>query len=256
MYVNITGSSNNKDIYIYQSYRKENGKTSSRIFKKLGKYNELLERFDNDKEKLMAWAKEEARKETEAYNNKAIPIPLKLSQKAFITKDEERCFNVGYLFLQQLCTDLRIDNICRKIKERHKFKYDFSAILTDLIYARILSPSSKLSSYTFCQKLLEPPKYSLQNVYRALSVMAKNPFLFRRSCIVIQILFTPEIQKYCITIVQITTSKSRKKMETNVMEKAKKIDQTLLLQWAYLWMLTVYLLLLIFFLATKTSRLP
>ena len=75
MYVNITGSSNNKDIYIYQSYRKENGKTSSRIFKKLGKYNELLERFDNDKEKLMAWAKEEARKETEAYNNKAVPIP-------------------------------------------------------------------------------------------------------------------------------------------------------------------------------------
>ncbi len=60
MYVNITGSSNNKDIYIYQSYRKENGKTSSRIFKKLGKYNELLESFDNDKEKLMAWAKEEA----------------------------------------------------------------------------------------------------------------------------------------------------------------------------------------------------
>ena len=90
MYVNITGSSNNKDIYIYQSYRKENGKTSSRIFKKLGKYNELLERFDNDKEKLMAWAKEEARKETEAYNNKAGPSPLKLSQKAFITKDEER----------------------------------------------------------------------------------------------------------------------------------------------------------------------
>ena len=26
----------NKDVYIYQSYRKENGKTSSRIFKKLG----------------------------------------------------------------------------------------------------------------------------------------------------------------------------------------------------------------------------
>ena len=62
MYVNITGSSNNKDVYIYQSYRKENGKTSSRIFKKLGKYNELLERFDTDEEKLMAWAKEEARK--------------------------------------------------------------------------------------------------------------------------------------------------------------------------------------------------
>ena len=88
MYVNITGSSNNKDVYIYQSYRKENGKTSSRIYKKLGKYNTLLEQFNNDEEKLMAWAKEEARKETEIFNNKSAPIPLKLSQKAFITKDE------------------------------------------------------------------------------------------------------------------------------------------------------------------------
>jgi transposase len=179
MYVNITGASNNKDVYIYQSFRKENGKTSSRIYKKLGKYNDLLARFDNDNDKLMAWAKEEARKETEAFNNRSVPTPISLSQNVIITKDEERCFNVGYLFLQQLCTDLRFDNICRKIRERHKFKYDFNAILTDLIYARILSPASKLSSYAFCQKLLEPPKYSLQNVYRALSVMAEESFFIQ-----------------------------------------------------------------------------
>lgn len=179
MYVNITGSANNKDVYIYQSYRKENGKTSSRIYKKLGKYNALLEQFDNDNEKLMAWAKEEARKETESYNNKCIPIPINLSQNALIKKDEERCFNVGYLFLQQLCTELRFDNICRKIKERHKFTYDINAILTDLIYSRILSPASKLSSYSFCKTLLEPPKYSLQDVYRSLSVMAEESFFIQ-----------------------------------------------------------------------------
>ena len=48
MYITITGSINNKDVYINQSYRKENGKTSSRIYKKLGKYNDLLEQFDGD----------------------------------------------------------------------------------------------------------------------------------------------------------------------------------------------------------------
>ena len=53
MYVNITGSANNKDVYIYQSYRKENGKTSSRIYRKLGKLNDLLARFDGDKDKMM-----------------------------------------------------------------------------------------------------------------------------------------------------------------------------------------------------------
>jgi transposase len=179
MYICITGSQNNKDVYIKRSYRKENGKTSSSIYKKLGKYNDLLQQFDGDSEKMMAWAKAEAKKETEAFNNKSIPIPISLSQKAVINKDEERCFNIGYLFLQQICAELRFDNICRKIKERHKFKYDINSILTDLIYARILSPSSKLSSYSFCKTLLEPPKYSLQNVYRSLSVMAEESFFIQ-----------------------------------------------------------------------------
>ena len=48
MYIAVTGSRNNKDVYIYQSFRKENGKSSSRIYKKLGKYNTLLEQFDGN----------------------------------------------------------------------------------------------------------------------------------------------------------------------------------------------------------------
>lgn len=30
MYIAVTGSKNNKDVYIYQSFRKEDGKSSSR----------------------------------------------------------------------------------------------------------------------------------------------------------------------------------------------------------------------------------
>lgn len=174
MYINITGSQNNKDVYIYQSYRKENGKTSSRIYKKLGKLNDLVHQFGGDQEKMMAWAKEQARIETENYQSKAGTVSVTFTQSAYIPKNEERSFNVGYLFLQQLCTELRLDKICRKIRSRYKFTYDFHAILTDLIYARILSPSSKLSSYSYCQSLMEPPKYALQNIYRALSVMAQE----------------------------------------------------------------------------------
>lgn len=58
----ITGSKNNKDVYINQSYRKENGKTSSRIYKKLGKLNDLLMQFSGDQDKMMAWARAEAKK--------------------------------------------------------------------------------------------------------------------------------------------------------------------------------------------------
>lgn len=174
MYVNITGSSNNKDVYIYQSYRKENGKTSSKIYRKLGKYNDLLKQFSGNHDALMEWAKSEAKKDTLEYNDKTSKVSVSLSQLAYIPKNQERCFHTGYLFLQKLCTDLQIDSICRKISKRHKYTYDFNAILTDLIFSRILSPASKLSSYAYCQTLLEPPKYELQNVYRALSVMAEE----------------------------------------------------------------------------------
>ena len=172
MYICITGSKNNKDVYIKQSYRKENGKTSSRIYKKLGKYNVLLEQFSGDEKKMMDWAKQEAEKETILYNRQKEKVSVSFSPLARIPLYEDRLFNVGYLFLQQICSELRLDNICRNIRNHHRFTYDFHAILTDLIYSRILSPSSKLSSYAYCQTLLEPPKYSLQNLYRSLSVLA------------------------------------------------------------------------------------
>ena len=174
MYVSITGNKGNQDVYIKQSYRKDNGKTSSRIYKKLGKYNTLLEQFSGNEKELMDWAKKEAEKETLAYNQQKEKVSLSLSPLARIPLDEERVFNIGYLFLQKICSELRMDNICRNIRNHNKFSYDFQAILTDLIYTRILAPSSKLSSYKYCHSLLEPPKYSLQDLYRALSVLAEE----------------------------------------------------------------------------------
>ena len=141
MYIAVTDSKNNKDVYIYQSFRKKDGKSSSRIYKKLGKYNTLLNQFDGDNEKLMAWAKSEAAKETELYNERTGKVTVEFSQAACIPMNEVRSFH---------------------------------AILTDIVYARVLSPSSKLSSYNFCKTLLEPPKYEIQDVYRALSVIAEE----------------------------------------------------------------------------------
>ena len=113
MYIALTGSENNKDVYIYHSFRKENGKSSSRIYKKLGKYNTLLEQFDGDRDKMMAWAREQADKETKLYKEATGKISVEFSKAACIPMNERRSFNVGYLFLQELCTQLRIDKICK-----------------------------------------------------------------------------------------------------------------------------------------------
>ena len=174
MYISLTGNSDNKDVYIKRSYRKSNGKTATQIHRKLGKLNELLDQFSGDYDAMMAWAKSEAEKDTMEYNAKAGSVTVSFSRSAYIPKNEERCFQIGYLFLQKLCTELKLDSICQKISKRHKYTYDFGAILTDQIFSRFLAPSSKLSSYSYCRTLLEPPKYELQNIYRALSVMAEE----------------------------------------------------------------------------------
>ena len=212
MYVSITGNKGNQDVYIKQSYRKENGKTSSRIYKKLGKYNDLLAQFSGDEAAMMDWAKKEVEKETLLYNQRREKVTVSFSPLARIPLDEERLFNVGYLFLQQLCTDLRLDNICRNIRNHHRFTYDFHAILTDLIYARILSPSSKLSSFSYCQSLLEPPKYSLQNLYRSLSVSQRNLITFRKSFTRTPTLSIPVTQKFFTTTAPTIISRLKRKM--------------------------------------------
>lgn len=145
MYISITGSPNNKDVYIYQSYRKENGKTSSRIYKKLGKFNDLLAQFSGDQDKLMEWAREEARKETELYNQHNGRVSVDFSQGARIPLNEARSFHIGYLFLQCLCTTLRMDKICRTIKSRHKFKYDLN------VFCQVLFPEKSVGIPFFQQ---------------------------------------------------------------------------------------------------------
>lgn len=173
MYINISKSKNAEQIYIIHSFRTKN-KTSSKIYKKLGSMSDLLPQFDYDRQKVIDWAKEQARIETEKYNIENESVSIDFHPNQIIKKDLQRSFNCGYLFLQSLYTQLHFDNICRNIRNRHQFDYDINAILSDLIYARILQPSSKKSSYDFAQLLLEKPKYKLHDVYRALSVLAKE----------------------------------------------------------------------------------
>ena len=64
--------------------------------------------------------------------------------------------------------------VCRKIKAKHKYEYDLNAILSDLIFTRILDPNSKRSSFKSAQSFLEAPSYELHDIYRALNVLAEE----------------------------------------------------------------------------------
>lgn len=174
MRVITSKSKNSESFYINYAYVGKNGKSTSKIYKKLGTLKELSEKLNTDRDGVMAWAKEQARIETEKYKLENENISIDFHPDRLIKANEQKTFNCGYLFLQSICKNLRFDNICRNIKSKHNYGFNLQNILQDLIYARILSPSSKKSSFEFTKSLLEQPKYELHDIYRALSILAEE----------------------------------------------------------------------------------
>lgn len=174
MRVTTTKSKTDESFYINYAFINEKGKSTSRIYKKLGKLSELSKKLNTDRDGVMAWAREQARIETEKYKKENESVSIALNPNIPIKKDQQSTFNCGYLFLQSIYYSLHLDNICRNIKKRHDYEYDLNAILADLIYARFLNPTSKLSSFKYCHSLLEQPTYHLHDIYRALTVLAEE----------------------------------------------------------------------------------
>lgn len=176
MRVTTSRSKNSESFYITKSYTNAQGKSTSKTIRKLGTLAELSRRLGTDRDGVMAWAIEEARMETLKYKSEtedaAVLIPFHPNRPMDYNK--KKLFNGGYLFLQSVYYGLKMDSICRKIRSRYKFEYDLNAILSDLIYTRVLEPSSKRSSFQAAKQFLEAPTYELHDVYRALSVLAKE----------------------------------------------------------------------------------
>ena len=176
MRVTTSKSKNSESFYITQSYTNAQGKSTSKTIRKLGTLAELSKRLHTDRDGVLAWANEQARLETARYKSEKedalVMVPFHSNKPMDYHK--QKLFTGGYLFLQSVYYGLKMDSICRKIKSRYKFEYDLNAILSDLIYTRVLVSSSKSSSLRTAEQFLEPPTYRLHDVYRALSVLARE----------------------------------------------------------------------------------
>ena len=173
MRVITSKSKNAESFYISKGYVNDKGVSTSVIVRKLGTLKELFPEHGPTRDDVMAWAKEEARLETLKYKQEQEEKQIKLTFHADRQLDYGRqtFYRGGYLFLQSVYYQMQMNKICRKLKQKYMFKYDINAILSDLIYARILEPCSKRSSYKVASEFLESPSYELHDVYRALDVL-------------------------------------------------------------------------------------
>lgn len=154
-----------KTIYV-------DGKNKDLVIKRLGSEKYICETYGVTDAK--AWAKEQVRLMNEAEKADSVKFNIELCSGTDLVLNEQRRFNGGYLFLQDIYYKLGLHKICRAISARHLFEYDLNDILSRLIYTRILYPSSKKNSFEESKRFIEQPSFELHDIYRALSVLAEE----------------------------------------------------------------------------------
>lgn len=161
------------NAYIARSFRNKKGdKTSSVIVERLGLLSEIATTHPevDPREWVRQRAAELTRKEKE--ENKTVSV--KLSPTRRIAESKKRIYHGGDLFLQPFLHRLGIKDICEQIQKRGKHKFDLQDIISKLVYGRVLFPDSKLSTWQSVQNFIEHPSFELEDIYRALSVMARE----------------------------------------------------------------------------------
>ena len=176
MRLKITKTNTSTNYYIIKDIKLKNGKRSTMIYERLGTEKEILKRTNG--EDILVWIKKYIEKLNQNEKENLNHVLIKKSPLKHIPKNEQLLFNGGYLFLQKIYYNLKIDKICNKITEKYAFKYDLNNILSNLLYGRIIFPSSKLATYNLSKKFIEQPNFELQHIYRALEIIAKeNEFI-------------------------------------------------------------------------------
>jgi transposase len=171
MRLSISKSKNSISLYVIKSTY-ENGVHSSKIVEKLGTYDELKRKLDD--QDPIEWAKKYIEKLNREEKEGNRDVIVKYSQSKLIQKGKQHSFNGGYLFLQQIYYELGLDKLCTSICRKYKFTFDLNSILSRLLYSRIIYPSSKLATFELSKRFIEQPDFELQHIYRALTILAKE----------------------------------------------------------------------------------
>lgn len=176
MKLTVSKSKNSASFYVQKTIRKTNGSVTTVTVEKLGNLTEVTAKAGG--KDPYVWAQDYVNVLNRKQYDQNKEIIVSYSPSKLLKKGEQKLFNCGYLFLQDIYYRLGLDKICRDISSRHSFEYDLNDILSKLIYTRILFPASKLSSIKQAAKFIEPPTSKLHDLYRALSILSQeNDFL-------------------------------------------------------------------------------
>ena len=170
--IKVSTSKNSKSYSIIEDYCR-NGKRTTKIVDYIGNHNKVMELAKKENLDINTWLKNYLIEYKKEHN---IPIEfneviIKKYSNKLIPKNVLNRFNIGYLFLKDIYYSLKIDIIIKMISKKYKFEFDLNEVLSNLVFSRIIYPSSKLKTYELSKSFIETPKYNLEHLYRGLTYL-------------------------------------------------------------------------------------
>ena len=169
MRVSVMRSGSDKIVYIVESFR-VGKKVVTKVVERVGKLSDLALEHDDP----IAFAKERAKELTEERKLCEENFDVRFFTQRDLPDGCQTSFNAGYLFLQKIYYGLSLDKVCSRIQQKTKCEYDLNGIVKDLVFSRILYPSSKRSSFELSHRFIEQPDYELHDVYRSLGLLCDH----------------------------------------------------------------------------------
>jgi len=136
----------------------------------LGYLEDLKKQFDDP----IAHFTEEIKKMNQEKKLKKLPYSFNINPSDQLTLNNKDRKNFGYAALSKLYHELGIHTFLINRQRHSNEEYDANAILKLLVFSRLLAPASKKKTFECKDRFFENSDFSLDNVYRSLSLFNKH----------------------------------------------------------------------------------
>lgn len=163
----IKGFKGRTFLQIVNGYRDETGKVKHEVIESLGYLDDLNSQYANPIEHFTHRAKELTQKQD-------IETTISFNPKKEMNAQESSLRNAGYLALKPILNNLKLKPVFKALEVKHQTQASLEEIFTSLVYAQIIHPSSKQTSFNKKHMFLENYNYSEDQMYRALSYFGES----------------------------------------------------------------------------------
>ncbi len=153
-------------LSIVQGYReKGTGKSKQKTIETLGYLDELEKIYPNP----IAHFLEVAKRMSDEYNDIHKPISIEIFPDQKLASGDNLVKNFGYAALSKIYHELSLDSFFQSRQRNLNIKFNLNSVFKLLVYARVILPCSKKSTFENKDRFFDRTEFSIDDVYRALT---------------------------------------------------------------------------------------